>query len=308
MIKKTSVIIDTDPGIDDAIALAAAFACDRLDIKLISTVSGNVGIENTTNNALKLVEFFNKDIKVSKGASRPLIKECEHAEHIHGESGMDGYDFKSPKRSVYEKNSVEAMREIIQESDEKITLVTIGPLTNVATLFLAYPEVKENIEKIVVMGGSSGRGNVTPAAEFNIYADPEAAKIVFKAGIKIVVCGLDVTSTATLDVPTINELKNMNKAGEMCYSLFKHYRDGSIENGDLQMHDLTTIAYLDNPDLFESKEAFIDIEVDGEYTKGFMIVDFDGKYSKEKNAEFCTKIDVVRFRKWILDLFNNINV
>lgn len=308
MLKKIPVIIDTDPGIDDAVALSAAFACDKLDIKLISTVSGNVSIENTSNNALKLVEFFNKDIMVSKGAEKPLIKECEYAPHIHGESGMDGYDFRSPKRSVYEKNSVEAMREIIQESNEKITLVTIGPLTNVATLFLSYPEVKENIEKVVIMGGSSGRGNVTPAAEFNIYADPEAAKIVFKADVEIVVCGLDVTSTATLDVPTINTLKNMNKAGEMCYSLFKHYRDGSIENGDLQMHDLTTIAYLDKPDLFESKETFIDIEVDGEYTKGFMIVDFEGRYNKEKNAKFCTKIDVIGFRKWIIDLFNSIDI
>ncbi len=308
MLKKIPVIIDTDPGIDDAVALAAAFACDKLDIKLISTVSGNVGIENTSSNALKLVEFFNKDIKVSKGAEKPLIKECEHAPHIHGESGMDGYDFPKLKKSVYEKNSVEAMKEILQESDEKITLVTIGPLTNIATLFLAYPKVKEKIEKIVIMGGSSGRGNVTPAAEFNIYADPDAAKIVFKSGVKIVVCGLDITSTATLDIPTINKLKNMNKTGEMLYSLFKHYRDGSIEKGNLQMHDLTTIAYLDRPDLFESNEAFVDIEVSGEYTKGFMVVDFDGKYNKEKNAEFCTKIDVLGLRKWIIDLFNNINI
>ena len=109
MLKKIPVIIDTDPGIDDAVALAAAFACDKLDIKLISTVSGNVGIENTSSNALKLVEFFNKDIKVSKGAEKPLIKECEHAPHIHGESGMDGYDFPKLKKSVYEKNSVEEM-------------------------------------------------------------------------------------------------------------------------------------------------------------------------------------------------------
>ena len=136
------------------------------------------------------------------------------------------------------------------------------------------------------MGGLSGRGNITPAAEFNIYADHDAAKIVLKSGVKIVVCGLDITSTETSDIPTINKLKNMNKAGKMFYSLFKHFRDGSMENGNLQMHDLTTTAYLDKPDLFESKEAFIDIEATGEYTKGFMVVDFNGKYNKEKMLSF----------------------
>ena len=306
MLKRRPIIIDTDPGIDDAVAIAAAVFCESLDVKLISTVSGNVSIEHTTKNAQKLVEFFGKDIPVAKGSSKPLIKQLEDASHIHGETGMAGYEFPEPTKELHEKNSIEAMREVILNSEEKITIVPIGPLTNIALLLKTYPEVKENIEEIVLMGGSSGRGNHTPAAEFNIYADPEAAKIVFAQGVKIVVCPLDVTSIATLDLETINKLRDMNKVGEMFYGLFNHYRGGSVSKGGLKMHDLTTIAYLDNPELFEKVETFVDVETAPGYTEGFMIVDFRGVYKKESNATFCTAINVEGFRKWMLNIFENI--
>ena len=306
MLKRRPIIIDTDPGIYDAVAIAAAVFCESLDVKLISTVSGNVSIEHTTKNAQKLVEFFGKDIPVAKGSSKPLIKQLEDASHIHGETGMAGYEFPEPTKELHEKNSIEAMREVILNSEEKITIVPIGPLTNIALLLSTYPEVKGNIEEIVIMGGSSGRGNHTPAAEFNIYADPEAAKIVFAQGVKIVVCPLDVTSIATLDLETINKLRDMNKVGEMFYSLFNHYRGGSVSKGGLKMHDLTTIAYLDNPELFEKVETFVDVETAPGYTEGFMIVDFRGVYKKESNATFCTAINVEGFRKWMLNIFENI--
>ncbi|WP_066889593.1 ribonucleoside hydrolase RihC [Clostridium nigeriense] len=306
MLKRRPIIIDTDPGIDDAVAIAAAVFCESLDVKLISTVSGNVSINHTTKNAQKLIEFFGKDIPVAQGASKPLIKQLEDASHIHGETGMAGYEFPEPTKELHEKNSIEAMRDVILNSEEKITIVPIGPLTNIALLLKTYPEVKENIEEIVLMGGSSGRGNHTPAAEFNIYADPEAAKIVFAQGVKIVVCPLDVTSIATLDLETINKLRDMNKVGEMFYSLFNHYRGGSVSKGGLKMHDLTTIAYLDKPELFEKVETFVDVETTPGYTEGFMIVDFRGVYKKEANATFCTEINVEEFRKWMLNIFENI--
>lgn len=306
MLKRRPIIIDTDPGIDDAVAIAAAVFCESLDVKLISTVSGNVSINHTTKNAQKLMEFFGKDIPVSQGASKPLIKQLEDASHIHGETGMAGYDFPEPTKELHKKNSIEAMRDVILNSDEKITIVPIGPLTNIALLLKTYPEVKENIEEIVLMGGSSGRGNHTPAAEFNIYADPEAAKIVLSQGVKTVICPLDVTSIATLDLETINKLRDMNKVGEMFYSLFNHYRGGSVSKGGLKMHDLTTIAYLDKPELFEKVETFVDVETTPGYTEGFMIVDFKGVYKKEANATFCTEINVEEFRKWMLNIFENI--
>ena len=308
MTKKRPIIIDTDPGIDDAVAIAAALFCDSVDVKLITTVAGNVSVDYTTGNALKLVEFFKKDVPVAKGACKALTRKAEHCSEIHGETGMAGYEFPNPKNTVIEKNAVEAMREVILNSEEKITLVPIGPLTNIALLLTTYPEVKENIEEIVLMGGSSGRGNHTPAAEFNIYVDPEAAKMVFETGVKIVVCSLDVTSVATLDLDTINKLKVMDKAGDMFYSMFNHYRGGSLSTGGLKMHDLTTIAYLDKPSLFKTVETFVDVETAGEYTRGFMIVDFKGTYKKANNATFCTEIDVDGFREWMLDIFRNISI
>lgn len=308
MLKRRPIIIDTDPGIDDAAAIAAAVFCESLDVKLISTVSGNVSIEHTTKNAQKLVEFFEKDIPVAKGSCRPLIRKIEDASHVHGETGMAGYEFPEPVRKLHNKNSIEAMKDVILNSEEKITLVPIGPLTNIALLLRAYPEVKENIEEIVLMGGSSGRGNLSPAAEFNIGADPEAAKIVFSEDVKKVVCSLDITLLATLDLETINKLRNMNKIGEMFYSLFNHYRSGSISNGGLNMHDLTTIAYLDSQDLFKTVETFVDIETGSRYTEGFMVVDFNGVYKKESNAIFCTEINVEGFREWMLNIFANIKL
>lgn len=307
MNKKRPIIIDTDPGIDDAIAIAVAVFNKKLDVKLISTVSGNVSVENTTRNALKLVEFFGKDIPVAQGSSKPLIRDKRDASSIHGETGMGGYDFLEPSKNIYEKGSIDAMREVLLNSSEKITIVAIGPLTNIALLLSTYPEVKKNIYEIVLMGGSSGRGNDIPAAEFNMSCDPEAAKIVIDSEVKIVICPLDITSKATLDLETINALKETNKVGEMFYSMFKHYRGGSLTKGGLKMHDLTTIAYLDNPNMFKYEETFVDIETEGKYTAGFMVVDFKGVYNKPSNATFCTEINVEEFRKWILNSFKNIN-
>lgn len=308
MNKKRKIIIDTDPGIDDAVAIAAAVFNEKLSVELISTVAGNVSVDKTTNNALRLVEFFEKDIPVAMGAEKPLIRTPKNASHIHGDTGMDGFDFRNPTKKVCEKNSIDKMREIILTSDEKITLVPIGPLTNIALLLATYPECKKNIEEIVMMGGSSGRGNDSPAAEFNIYADPEAAKMVMASGLKITICPLDVTMTATLDLETINNLKNTGKVGEMFYSIFNYYRGGSVSKGGLKMHDLTTIAYLSRPDIFASEEVFVDIETGGEYTGGFMVVDFKNLYKKEKNVNFCTAINVEEFREWMLDLFKDIEL
>lgn len=308
MCKVKKIIIDTDPGIDDAVAIAAAVFSESLQVELISTVAGNVSIDKTTNNALRLVEFFDKDIPVSKGACKPLIRTPKNASHIHGDSGMDGFEFNKVTKTLCDKNSVDKMREIILNSKEKITLVPIGPLTNIALLLSCYPECKENIEEIVMMGGSSGRGNDTPAAEFNIYADPEAAKIVISSGVKITMCPLDVTMNATLDLDTINELRDMNKVGAMFYGLFNHYRGGSVSKGGLKMHDLTTIAYLTKPELFATEKVFVDVETGGEYTAGFMVVDFKDLYKKEKNVNFCTTVNVEAFRTWMLDLFRNIKL
>jgi len=162
MENKRKLIIDTDPGIDDAVAIAIALFSEKLDVKLITTVAGNVSLDLVTENTLKLLTFFGKDIPVAKGLSEPLLQKFDDAKNVHGASGMDGYDFGDPNRNnLLEEHAVNAMRRTILESDTKVTIVAIGPLTNAALLLKMYPEVKKNIDEIVFMGGSLTRGNKT---------------------------------------------------------------------------------------------------------------------------------------------------
>ncbi|WP_373893754.1 ribonucleoside hydrolase RihC [Virgibacillus sp. CBA3643] len=295
------IIIDTDPGIDDAVALAIALFNEELDVRLITTVNGNVGLEKVTYNTLRLLKFFDKQIPVAKGASTPLIKDPVDASNVHGETGMDGYDFEEPDESLLlDEHAVNAMHKEIMNSQEKITLVPIGPLTNIAVLFKLYPEVKENIAEIVLMGGSTGRGNVTVMAEFNIYADPEAAKIVFSSGLPIVMAGLDVGQKALVYPEDSEELKDMNDTGNMIYHLFKKYRGGSFNKG-LKMYDSCAVAYLLKPNLFETVDTYVDIELNAEFTKGATIVDLKGYLKQQNNAKVCIDIDADEFKKWFME-------
>ena len=297
---KKPIIIDTDPGIDDAVALGIALFDESLDVKLITTVAGNVDVEKTTKNALKLLEFWGKDIPVAKGSSSPLIRPLDNAASVHGNTGLDGFDFDEPKIKPIEKNAVDAMRVTIMSSSVPITLVAIAPLTNIALLLSLYPEVKKNIEEIVIMGGSASRGNKTPMAEFNVAIDPEAAKIVFKSGVKIIMCGLDVGREALIFPEDVDELKKMNRTGKMVFSLFQHYRGGSLKTG-LKMYDSCAIAYLLNSELYTAQECFVDVETAGELTSGCTVVDLRGYFKKLANAKVCLEIDTNNFRKWFLN-------
>lgn len=298
---KKPIIIDTDPGIDDAVALAIALFNEELDVRLITTVHGNVSLEKVTYNALRLMKYYDKQVPIAKGASRPLVAEAIDASDVHGETGMDGYNFEEPDDSLLlDKHAVNAMYEEIMNSNEKVTLVPIGPLTNIALLLRMYPEVKGNIAEIVLMGGSTGRGNVTVMAEFNIYADPEAAKIVFSSGLPIVMAGIDVGQKALVYPEDSEILKDMNDTGKMIYHLFKKYRGGSFNKG-LKMYDSCAVAYLLKPDLFETMDTFVDIELNGELTKGATIVDLRGYLKQESNVKVCLDIDAEAFKKWFME-------
>lgn len=297
------IIIDTDPGIDDAVAIALAVKSDKLDVQLITTIAGNVDVNKTTKNALKLMEFFNVNIPVAKGCATPLLKKLEDAADIHGETGMAGYDFPEPTRKVLPIHAVEALRETIMNSKEKITLVPIAALTNIALLFTMYPEVKENIEEIVMMGGSLTSGNTNTVAEFNIYVDPHAAAIVFQSGVKINMVGLDVTRQAVLHHENSLKIKETGKTGEMFYSMFQHYRGGSLKNG-LRVHDACAIAYLLNPEIFETQERYVEVVTDG-IAAGALVADAAIKKNSDKkpNINACTYIDGQAFEEWIVNEF-----
>ncbi|MEG0240788.1 MAG: ribonucleoside hydrolase RihC [Bacilli bacterium] len=298
---KRPIIIDTDPGIDDAVAIAIALFSDELDIKCISTVFGNVGLDKTTYNALRLVKFFGKEnIPVASGARKPLLRDIIDASEVHGKTGMEGFDFEDPDMSLLcQESSIELMRKIIMESDEPITILPIGPLTNIALLLSTYPEVKPNIKEIIMMGGSTGRGNRGVMSEFNFCADPEAARIVFHSGLKLTMVPLDAGVRALITKDVSEHIKTLNKTGEMFYSLFKRYRGGSFETG-LTMYDSYATAYLLQPDIFKTVDVFVDIETQGEYTSGCSVVDLRGFLNKEPNTTVILDTDPEKFNEWFI--------
>lgn len=305
---KRPIIIDTDPGIDDAVAIAIALYAEELDVKLITSIVGNVDITKTTNNILKLLKFFNKNIAVAEGAEKPLIRNSVEAKSVHGESGMDGYDFGEIDRSVLLKdNAVNAIYKTIMECNEKMTIMAIGPLTNIALLLKVYPEVKEKIKEIALMGGSITRGNFGVMSEFNIHVDPEAAKIVFNSGVSIAVAPLDVGLKALVFPEDSAKIKTLNKTGEMIYSLFQHYRSFGLRNG-LKMYDSCAIAYLLKPEMFTIENTFIDVEICGQYTAGATIVDLKNYLKQNANAKICTDIDQKMFKDWLLESLQKCNI
>ncbi|EKY3224047.1 ribonucleoside hydrolase RihC [Cronobacter dublinensis] len=296
--KKTPIILDTDPGIDDAVAIAAALFSPEIDLQLITTVAGNVSVEKTTRNALQLLHFWQADVPVAQGAAMPLTRPLRDAASIHGESGMDGYDFPAHDRQTLNVPAFQAMYERLMASPEPLTLVTIGPLTNIALLLTHYPACTAKINRLVMMGGSAGRGNFTPNAEFNIAIDPEAAARVFESGIEIVMCGLDVTHQAVLTPDYLAALPALNRTGQLLHALFSHYRAGSMTTG-LRMHDLCAIAWLLRPELFTLKRCFVAVETRGDYTAGTTVVDIEGRLNRPANAQVALDIDVAAFREWV---------
>ncbi|HIA6630742.1 TPA: ribonucleoside hydrolase RihC [Enterococcus faecalis] len=303
--KKRPIIIDTDPGIDDAVALAIALNHPNLEVRLITTVAGNVDVEKTTNNALKLVDFFGKKVPVAKGCNCSLLIQLEDSAEIHGETGMDGFEFPQPISTCLDIHAVEAMRKEILSSDVPLTIVPIAALTNIALLLTLYPEVKENIAEIVMMGGSLARGNTNTSAEFNTYVDPHAAQIVFQSGVPLTMVGLDVTSQAVLTNHEVTAIRALGRVGEMFYGLFRHYRGGSLTTG-LKMHDVCAIAYLTSPELFETTETFIEVALEGP-AAGATVADLKMKYHKNTNAVACIDVNVEAFQKWVVEKMKAVN-
>lgn len=294
------VIMDCDPGIDDAVALAVALNNPSIDLKLVTTVAGNVTVDKTTMNACKIVSFFNGKVPVAAGAAQPLIKPFEDAARVHGESGMAGYKFGDQYQSPLQQTAVQVMRDVIMK-DGPLTLVATGSYTNVALLLREYPEVKPHIQRIIAMGGSLSGGNMTSAAEFNVFTDPDAAKVMYRSGIPIVMVGLDVTLQALLTNDSLNQLKKTNEAGRMLYGLISHYHDTTGGNGGRPMHDLNTFFYLLHPEAFETKNYWIDIQTAGPAI-GATVADIRGAYHNGKvNARVCTWVDANQFNRWLLD-------
>ncbi|UOQ92881.1 nucleoside hydrolase [Halobacillus shinanisalinarum] len=298
------IIMDCDPGHDDAIAMILAAVQPDLEILGITTVSGNAEIEKTTMNALKVCDLVSlTDVVVSKGASEPLVRIRETAPGIHGDSGLDGPEMPEPSRSWSKEHGSDTIIRLLKESDEPVTILPTGPLTNIALALTKAPEIKDNIEEIVLMGGGTF-GNWTPTAEFNIWADPEAAKKVFDSGIPTVVMGLDITHQAQATEEVIDQVNKIdNHVAKIVGELLAFFRSTYKEMFDFDgapVHDVLTVAYCVAPELFETKDVNIAVETKGEFTAGTTLIDLHGVTGRKVNAKFGIGLDVEGFWKLMM--------
>ncbi len=279
------LIIDCDPGHDDAIAILIAYAHpEEFEILGLTTVCGNQTIDKVGNNALKIVELLDCDIPVIQGEAKPLKRDPEPQPMAHGESGMDGPVMANPTSTYASLSAVNWMRETILKED-KVTLVCLAPLTNIARLLTEYPEVKDRIEEIVLMGGSVYGGNILPKAEFNIYHDPEAAKIVFNSGVPITTTPLEVCKAGAFPLKEIDDFEGKGKISQFVYELLKFYSGYALRHNmdRTPIFDMTTIIYLLHPEYFKGRKMDVDIELDGQYTRGMTVCEEIGEYSSIDN-------------------------
>lgn len=300
---KRPIIIDTDPGIDDVVAISAALFADELDVRLLTTVAGNVGIDHTTRNALDLVAFFHKDVPVAKGASEPMVNAPYTAEAVHGKSGIGHFQFpeKAGTERLLQDHAVIAMQKEIMASDEPVTLVAIGPLTNIALLLKMFPETKAHIREIVLMGGAVEGGNATPVAEFNIYADPHAANVVFESGLPVVMCGLDATRKTSVLWEDIDFLRqHAGKTGDMIYTMMEQYLHAYSKEA-ITIHDLCTVLYLTNPAFFTTEQADVHVVTEGE-AAGCTVTYFN----ENGNIAVCVGADQEGVRATFVQVFQDI--
>jgi len=272
------LIIDCDTGADDAIALLMAFSRpDAFNILGVCVVAGNAPLEYVQRNTRKICELAGRtDANVFAGCPRPMLRDPILATYVHGESGMDGCVLPEPVMPLQNKHAIEFLIETLSTASEKITLVITGPMTNLAIALIQRPEIADNIEQIIAMGGSIGAGNITPAAEFNMYADPHAAYVVFNSGIKITLIGLDVTHQIASTPQRIQALRDLKTpVGHAAAGIISHGVKNDMEKFALvgrAVHDACTIAYLLNPGLFEVRPAKIQVETSSALTLGNTVV------------------------------------
>jgi inosine-uridine nucleoside N-ribohydrolase len=302
----TPILLDCDPGHDDAIALLLALASPELQLLGVTTVAGNQTLEKTTANAIRVLEFAGRaEVPVAAGADRPLVREPFVAAYVHGETGLDGPDLPPPQGSPVNRHAVEFLADTIRDVDGAVTLVPVGPLTNVALMLALHPDARP--ERIVLMGGAIAEGNITPAAEFNIWADPEAAARVFASGIDVTMIGLDVTHKALFTTAHIGRLAG--RVGEMVTELLRFYdrfhRDVYGFDGS-PIHDAVAVAHVLRPDLVETLERNVEIDVESELCRGRTVVDLWRRTERAPNAQVGVEIDADGFLELLIERINSL--
>ena len=293
----TPVIIDCDPGHDDAMALLLALASPELELSAVTTVAGNQTLDKVTANAIRVLDVVDAHaIPVAAGADRGLIHTAEAAGEVHGETGLDGPDLPPPSREPEPLHAVELLARKLRE--RPLTLIAIGPLTNIALLLAMHPELSPRIERIVLMGGAIGLGNVTPSAEFNVWADPEAASRVFTSGVQVTMVGLDVTHRAMLSAERADALRDKGRAGAVVADLHAFYRqfhERVYGHSDTPVHDALAVAHVIKPDVITTEHLPVEIDVTQGPCRGRTVVDQLHRTGQENNARVATDVDAAGF-------------
>lgn len=287
------IIIDCDPGVDDAIALFIAFKAPEIDLRGITTVAGNQTLDKTTRNALALVEAFDVDVKVARGSEFPLLREQVVAGYVHGVSGLKSLVLPEPKKQAL-PDAISFLYEEAKLAKGELEIVAVGPLTNIAQLFLIHPDVKPLIKRLTIMGGGHCFGNITPAAEFNFFADPEAAKVVFESGVDLVMVGLDVTVADGLDKKDIAALfTKPNKYTDIIQYILNDMvnAEGSGYKAWAYIHDAMALLTLFYPNMLGGGYYHVDIETKGRLGYGKSVVDLYGVTHKPANAFVALTVD-----------------
>ena len=298
------IILDGDPGHDDAIAWTLAKTSPLLKILAVTSAAGNQTIEKTTYNAMRICTLIGIDAPIAKGRPKPILNEVMNAPSVHGESGLDGPALPEPAMELCGMNACELWAKVISESDHPVTIISTGPLTNTATFILAHPELKDRIERVSMMGGGVEFGNWTPAAEFNILVDPEAADIVFRSGIPIVMAGLDVTEKALIMPEDFEKIKALeNPVSDIVWQwlefFYKFHKTIGYEGAP--MHDPCAVMYLIHPEIFTTRDMFVQIETCGDYCKGTTVADFYGTTCMTPNAKCIMGVDRDAFADYLVD-------
>ena len=298
--KKIITIFDTDPGIDDAFALSFLHESEIFDVKMVSSVAGNVKLANTTRNLRGLVKAMDWDLPIHRGLAKPLFGPQILAEEFHGVDGLSGYIFDdNDLADISDKSAIDAMADVLRANDQ-VLIIAVGPLTNIGALILAHPELKEKISEITIMGGVVGTGNTTAVAEFNIYADPEAAKIVFESGIRVNMVGLNVTTKTYYNLAMHEKFKKSDKKINKILADIMDRRiakTGAEENYTTFMHDTLAVMYHTNPEFFKSQMVHMDVETRGEFTRGMTVADMRAISTACKNVNLVTDIDTEKFEE-----------
>ncbi|RJL06959.1 nucleoside hydrolase [Paracoccus aestuarii] len=301
------IIIDTDPGQDDAVAILLALASPEIEVLGIVAVAGNVPLALTQLNARKVVELSGREVPVFAGCDRPLDRDLVTAEHVHGKTGLDGIELPDPRLPLQDRHGVDFIIDTLRaEPAGSITLVPIGPLTNIALAFRRAPDIIDRVQRIVLMGGAYFEvGNITPAAEFNIFVDPEAAAEVFAAGVPLVVMPLDVTHKALTSRDWVDQMRALpGRCGPAVAGwtdFFERFDTAKYGSEGAPLHDPCTIAWLLDPDLFQGRQINVEIETQGRWTTGMTVADWWRVSDRPANALFIKDVDRDRLFTLIRD-------